>query len=72
MIGQDDASSSDIYITPLRASTKPAEDWRTRLQDKDQAGKQEAGHPRVWLLGDAMHAMQPNRYDFRFHKACDS
>lgn len=68
MTGQDDASSSDIYITPLRASTKPGEDWRARLQEKSQ-GKQEAGHPRVWLLGDAVHAMQPNRYEFRFHKA---
>ncbi|KAJ5324945.1 hypothetical protein N7476_003545 [Penicillium atrosanguineum] len=59
--GQDDALSSDIYITPLRASTKPTEDWRVRLQKKIQGGKQEEGHHRVWLLGDAVHAMQPNR-----------
>ncbi|KAJ5533566.1 hypothetical protein N7494_010118 [Penicillium frequentans] len=61
MTGQDDASSSDIYITPLRASTKPVADWRARLQEKGQQGKQEEGHSRVWLLGDAVHAMQPNR-----------
>ncbi|KAJ5638155.1 hypothetical protein N7490_008034 [Penicillium lividum] len=61
MTGQDDASSSDIYITPLRASIKPAEDWRARLQVKEQPRKQEEGHSRVWLLGDAVHAMQPNR-----------
>ncbi|KAJ5809210.1 uncharacterized protein N7503_001428 [Penicillium pulvis] len=60
MTGQDDTPSSDIYITPLRASTKPVADWRARLQEEGQEGKQE-GHSRVWLLGDAVHAMQPNR-----------
>ncbi|KAJ5660878.1 uncharacterized protein N7484_000250 [Penicillium longicatenatum] len=59
--GQDDVLASDIYIAPLRASIKPPEDWRARLQEKNHTGNQEEGHPRVWLLGDAMHAMQPNR-----------
>lgn len=61
--GQDDKEFSGIYVTPLRASTKPAKNWRSRVQ-QSRLIKTEEGHPRVWLLGDAMHAMQPNRYEF--------
>ncbi|KAL4733295.1 FAD/NAD(P)-binding domain-containing protein [Aspergillus similis] len=50
--------SSNIYVTPLRASKKPPKDWRKKWLTQGQTAK---GHPRVWLIGDAIHAMQPNR-----------
>lgn len=62
--GQDDEESSGIYVTALRASTKPGGNWRSSLRGANRGGKPEKGHARVWLLGDAVHAMQPNRYAF--------
>ncbi|KAJ5094788.1 hypothetical protein N7456_010649 [Penicillium angulare] len=56
--GQDDEDSSGIYVTALRASTKPAGNWRSHVRE---AVLPEKAHPRVWLIGDAIHAMQPNR-----------
>ncbi|PLB53993.1 FAD/NAD(P)-binding domain-containing protein [Aspergillus steynii IBT 23096] len=58
-MGQED-ESSDIHVIPLRASFKPATDWRERAQ-KESKDTRHPGHPRVWFLGDAIHAMQPNR-----------
>lgn len=56
-IGEDDSNKTDFLVTQLRASTEPKADWRTRVR----GAKHSQGHPRVWLLGDAVHAMQPNR-----------
>ncbi|KAF2823874.1 FAD/NAD(P)-binding domain-containing protein [Ophiobolus disseminans] len=54
-IGADDADAADLLVLKFHASSKPAADWRARLTDPGQ------GHARVWLMGDAIHAMQPNR-----------
>ncbi|KAJ5741012.1 hypothetical protein N7493_000884 [Penicillium malachiteum] len=59
--GQDEEDSSDIYDTALRASTKPVKNWRSHLRAASHGGQPGKGHARVWLLGDAVHAMQPNR-----------
>ncbi|KAE8322189.1 hypothetical protein BDV39DRAFT_196959 [Aspergillus sergii] len=59
-IGQGDDDSHGIHAIPLRASFQPAKDWRACRQATSNKSQHE-GHPRVWLLGDAIHAMQPNR-----------
>ncbi|KAL3488005.1 hypothetical protein BJX62DRAFT_253604 [Aspergillus germanicus] len=59
--GQDDIGSSGINVIPLRASFQPARNWRERVQSASGGSGRGQGHPRVWLLGDAIHAMQPNR-----------
>lgn len=56
-IGEEDPEKTDMLVTQLRASTQPKTNWRTQVQ---RAGNHE-GHPRVWVIGDAVHAMQPNR-----------
>jgi hypothetical protein len=56
-IRDDDTGDTDMLATQLRASTQPKPDWRRRAQQEGS----EKGHPRVWVVGDAMHAMQPNR-----------
>ncbi|KAF1936127.1 FAD/NAD(P)-binding domain-containing protein [Clathrospora elynae] len=56
-VEEDDPEKTDMLVTQLRASTQPKANWRTRAQ---RAGNDE-GHPRVWVMGDAIHAMQPNR-----------
>ncbi|RGP81377.1 fungal specific transcription factor [Fusarium longipes] len=59
-VGDGDKDSNSIYVTMLRASTKLSKQWRQHLQaQKDKTP--EKGHSRVWLVGDAVHAMQPNR-----------
>ncbi|KAF5622724.1 fungal specific transcription factor factor [Fusarium tjaetaba] len=50
----------NITVTMLRASTKLSKNWRQRLRAR-KGNADEEGHPRVWLVGDAVHAMQPNR-----------
>ncbi|KAF4417215.1 fungal specific transcription factor [Fusarium acutatum] len=50
----------NITVTMLRASTKLSKNWRQRLRARN-GNADEEGHPRVWLVGDAVHAMQPNR-----------
>lgn len=55
-IGEHD-DSSPIMALNLRASKTLSKTWRRNLQPQNP----EEGHPRVWLMGDAIHAMQPNR-----------
>lgn len=50
--------SEDVYVFEPSATKKPALDWRSKVQT---ATNPNLGHPRVWLMGDAMHAMLPNR-----------
>lgn len=57
-IGEDDSEEAGIFVTQLRASTRPEKDWRQRVQ---KTGTNYDGHHRVWMIGDAIHAMQPNR-----------
>ncbi|OSS46972.1 hypothetical protein B5807_08713 [Epicoccum nigrum] len=56
-VGEEDPEKTEILVTQLRASTQPKKSWRTWVP---RAGNDE-GHPRVWVMGDAFHAMQPNR-----------
>lgn len=56
-VGGDDPENTDMLVTQLRASTQPKSNWRTRVQLTGS----DKGHPRVWVMGDAIHAMQPNR-----------
>ncbi|KAH7142871.1 hypothetical protein B0J13DRAFT_503247 [Dactylonectria estremocensis] len=59
-VGAEDDDGSQIFVTKLRASTKLSKQWRQRLQARKDNPPEE-GSPRVWLMGDAVHAMQPNR-----------
>ncbi|KAH7159502.1 hypothetical protein B0J13DRAFT_642857, partial [Dactylonectria estremocensis] len=47
-----------LHIYRPRTAKKPAKEWRKKVQNKDNP---ELGHPRVWVIGDAMHAMLPPR-----------
>jgi hypothetical protein len=53
-VGDDDP---DILVTQLRASTRPKANWRAQARKTGT----DAGHARVWIIGDAVHTMQPNR-----------
>jgi hypothetical protein len=63
MTGQTD----NIIAAPLRASKKPSKQWRDNIR-RNKAANITEGHPRVWLIGDAIHAMQPNRFVSHMHK----
>ncbi|KAF7590072.1 hypothetical protein BBP40_003274 [Aspergillus hancockii] len=56
-IGSPDDNEDDIYAAKLRASTRLPDNWRSHCE----GNAIEQGHPRVWLIGDAIHAMLPNR-----------
>ncbi|WKT42280.1 hypothetical protein QSH57_007116 [Fusarium oxysporum f. sp. vasinfectum] len=60
MLSAGAGDEDNITVTRLRASTKLSKDWRRRLQAHN-GNVREEGHPRVWLVGDAVHAMQPTR-----------
>ncbi|KAF4956910.1 hypothetical protein FGADI_3513 [Fusarium gaditjirri] len=60
MLSAGASDEDNITVTMLRASTKLSKNWRQRLQAHNGHVRDE-GHPRVWLMGDAVHAMQPNR-----------
>ncbi|KAK1984983.1 hypothetical protein LZ30DRAFT_779398 [Colletotrichum cereale] len=47
---------SPVTATNIRASRPLSKTWRRKLQSRGS----DEGHPRVWLMGDAVHAMQPN------------
>ncbi|KAE8325364.1 FAD/NAD(P)-binding domain-containing protein [Aspergillus sergii] len=51
---------ADVYVYQARASEPPPKDWRRKAQIH-YGGDGDRGHPRVWLMGDAMHAMLPTR-----------
>ncbi|KZL86101.1 hypothetical protein CI238_07127 [Colletotrichum incanum] len=55
-IGEYDGNSP-VMVINLRASRSLSKKWRRNLQTENS----DEGHPRVWLMGDAVHAMQPNR-----------
>ncbi|PPJ51339.1 hypothetical protein CBER1_08614 [Cercospora berteroae] len=48
----------DIYCFTPRESSEPVLNWRDQVANPEIP---ERGHPRVWLLGDAMHAVLPGR-----------
>jgi 2-polyprenyl-6-methoxyphenol hydroxylase-like FAD-dependent oxidoreductase len=50
--------SENLYVFEPRASKRPALDWRSKAQ---KSRNPSIAHPRVWLMGDAMHVMLPNR-----------
>ena len=56
----DAVKSADPYVFKARASAQPPMGWRTK---DSKAGIPELGHPRIWLMGDAIHAMLPTRYE---------
>ncbi|KAL3473185.1 FAD/NAD(P)-binding domain-containing protein [Aspergillus californicus] len=56
--GAENEGSSKVLVTALRASNKPSNHWRRESQRDGDLSK---GHDRVWLMGDAIHAMQPSR-----------
>ncbi|KAH6684924.1 hypothetical protein F5X68DRAFT_223060 [Plectosphaerella plurivora] len=58
--GADTGQTAHIISAPLRSSKRPSQNWRETLRKREGADVNE-GHPRVWLIGDAIHAMQPNR-----------
>ncbi|KAL6703954.1 hypothetical protein ACN47E_008892 [Coniothyrium glycines] len=55
-VGSEDPDA-EITIVKSNASIQPRADWRVQASRTDP----EKGNPRVWLMGDAIHAMQPNR-----------
>ncbi|KAF4823678.1 FAD-dependent monooxygenase SAT7 [Colletotrichum siamense] len=55
--GSEDKNKDLVTATRLRASNRLPKAWRKNV--KKTTGDE--GHPRVWLVGDAVHAMQPNR-----------
>ncbi|KAF5633096.1 uncharacterized protein FTJAE_7274 [Fusarium tjaetaba] len=50
--------SEQVYVFEPRATKRPALNWRSKVRT---AANPNLGHPRVWLMGDAMHVMLPNR-----------
>ncbi|PCD39382.1 hypothetical protein FGRA07_00653 [Fusarium graminearum] len=48
----------EIHTFRPRAAVRPSLDWRKNVRSPQDPLR---GHPRVWLMGDAMHAMMPNR-----------
>ncbi|GAM35133.1 hypothetical protein TCE0_017r03212 [Talaromyces pinophilus] len=49
-----------LHIYTPRVATRPSRSWRKEVRSRTP-GKPEYGHPRVWLMGDAVHAMLPPR-----------
>lgn len=54
----DAVSPDDIYVVHGRSSSPLSKDWREKVQNPKIPA---LGHPRVWLIGDAIHAMLPAR-----------
>ncbi|KAF4869150.1 Zeaxanthin epoxidase [Colletotrichum siamense] len=47
-----------LHIYVPRVAKRPVKNWRQNIRTED---KPELGHPRIWLMGDAIHAMLPPR-----------
>ncbi|KAI8215039.1 hypothetical protein K4K52_011775 [Colletotrichum sp. SAR 10_76] len=47
-----------LHIYVPRVAKRPVKNWRQNVRTED---KPELGHPRIWLMGDAIHAMLPPR-----------
>lgn len=50
----------DIYVVQGRASEPLSRNWR-QAAHKANPNNEEAGHPRVWMVGDSVHPMLPSR-----------
>lgn len=61
-MGDDEPENGGPKPISLRASKKPSKHWRDDLRQKSKSSSDPLGHPQVWLMGDAIHAMQPHRY----------
>ncbi|KAF3389877.1 hypothetical protein DPV78_011630 [Talaromyces pinophilus] len=59
-VGADDEDGGEIIATQFRASNKLSKRWRHNARVQGDADAT-LGHPRVWLIGDGIHAMQPSR-----------
>ncbi|KAH6696574.1 hypothetical protein BKA61DRAFT_710692 [Leptodontidium sp. MPI-SDFR-AT-0119] len=67
------SEEEEIHLTMLRASKELPKSWRAEASKSEQKTPvngvgsnggvrgEGRGHPRVWLIGDAVHAMQPFR-----------
>jgi 2-polyprenyl-6-methoxyphenol hydroxylase-like FAD-dependent oxidoreductase len=51
---------NDIHTVRARASNPLTIDWPRKVRNKTPESL-DIGHPRVWLLGDAIHAILPSR-----------
>lgn len=51
-------NDSDIYIYKGMVSLNPGKSWRAKVRSRKEPEK---GDSRIWLLGDAIHPMLPNR-----------
>lgn len=49
---------SDIYVYKGMVSVNPEKCWRAKVRSRMEPEK---GDSRIWLLGDAIHPMLPNR-----------
>lgn len=58
--GIADTEGGGVTKLPIRASKTPSRDWRKEAK-KSNPHDSRVGNPRVWLVGDAVHPMQPNR-----------
>jgi hypothetical protein len=52
-VGEQTNERDNLILVPLRASNKPSKQWRQNAR-KRQASDNTQGHPRVWLIGDAV------------------
>ncbi|KXJ86982.1 hypothetical protein Micbo1qcDRAFT_185897 [Microdochium bolleyi] len=58
----DAVDDDDLHAGAYRSAKADTRvDWRNRLLNTGRAVELEIAHPRVWLVGDAIHAMLPNR-----------
>ncbi|EWY79605.1 hypothetical protein FOYG_17240 [Fusarium oxysporum NRRL 32931] len=49
---------TSFYAYTPRVGTEPPVDWRAKIRGSQD---ETLGHPRVWLMGDAIHPMLPSR-----------
>jgi 2-polyprenyl-6-methoxyphenol hydroxylase-like FAD-dependent oxidoreductase len=55
-------SPDDVYVVQSRVAKPLQVDWRDKTTARpENMGNTEIAHPRVWLMGDAIHPMLPSR-----------